>query len=77
MPHELSSIIISRYNSNCKGETLGNRTMTEVGIDHMRDKIQMEEKIEASVTVDPDQVQEQVQIGTGLDVSSAESMTIS
>ena len=57
-------------------ETLGIRTMTEVGIDHMRDKIETEEMIETLVTVDWDQVWEQVQIGTGLDVSSAESTTI-
>ena len=30
--------------------------MTEVGIDHMRDKIETEEMIEAFVTVDQDQV---------------------
>ena len=46
--------------------------MTEIGVDHMRDKIGTEEMIEALVTVD-----QEVQIGIGLDVFSAESMTIS
>ena len=38
------------------GETLGTRTITEVGIGHMTDKIETEEMIEALVTVDQDQV---------------------
>ena len=43
----------------------------------MRDKVETEEMIEALVTVDQDQVQEQLQIGIGLDVLSVGSMTIS
>ena len=35
-----------------EGETLGIRIMTEVEIDHMRDKMETEEMIEALVTVD-------------------------
>ena len=50
--------------------------MTEVGIDHMRSKLETEEIIEVLVTVDQHQVRQQVQIGTGLDVLHAESMNI-
>ena len=60
-----------------EGETLGTRIMIEIGVGHMRDKIEIEEMIEALVTVDQDQVQEQLQIGMGLDVLSVGSMTIS
>ena len=55
-------------------ETLGTRTMTEIGVDHMRDKIETKEMIEALVTVDQDQFQEQLQIRIGSDVLSAEGM---
>ena len=41
-----------------EGETLGTRTMIEIGVGHMTDKIETEEMIEALVTVDQDQVQE-------------------
>ena len=57
-------------------ETLGTRIMIEIGVGHMRDKIETGEMIEALVTVDQDQVWEQVQTGIGLDILSAESMTI-
>ena len=33
-------------------ETLRTRTMTEIGVDHMRDKIETEEVIEMLVIVD-------------------------
>ena len=42
----------------------------------MRDKTETEEMTEALVTVDQDQVQEQLQIGIELYVSSVGSMTI-
>ena len=44
--------------------------MTEIGVGHMGDKTEIEEMIEALVTVDQDQVQEQIQIGIGLDVQT-------
>ena len=57
-------------------EILGSRTMIEIGVGDMRDKIETEEIIEALVTVDQDQFQEHIQIRIGLDVLSAESVTI-
>ena len=51
--------------------------MTEIGVGHMREKIETKEMIEALVRVDQYQVGEQIQIGIGLDVSSTENMTIS
>ena len=59
-----------------EGETVGTRTMIEIGVGHMRDKIETEEMIEELVIADWDQVQEQLQIGMELDVLIAESMTI-
>ena len=59
-----------------EGETLGTRTTKEIGVGHMRDKIETEEMVEVLVAVDQDQVQEQLQIGIELDILSAESMTI-
>ena len=52
--------------------------MRETGVGHMIAKLEVisEGTIEASVTVGQAQVQEQVQIEIGLDVSSAKSMTI-
>ena len=35
-----------------EGETLETRTITEIGIGHMTDKIEIEEMIEALITVD-------------------------
>ena len=43
----------------------------------MKDRIETEGMIEALVTVDQDQVQEQLQIGIGLDASNVGSITIS
>ena len=60
-----------------EGETLETKITIEIGVGHMRDKIETEEVIEALVKVDQDEVQEQLQIGIGLDVLSVGSMTIS
>ena len=60
-----------------EGKTLGTRNAKEIGVGHMKDRIETEEMIEALVTVDQDQVQEQLQIRIGLDVLSVGSMTIS
>ena len=46
-----------------------------IGVGHMRDRIETEGTIETLVTVDQDQVQEQLHIGIGLDVSSVGNMT--
>ena len=59
-----------------EGETLGTRITIEIGVGHMRDKIETEGMIEALVTVDQDQVQGQLQIGIGLDVLNVGSTTI-
>ena len=42
----------------------------------MKDRIETEGMIEALITVDQDQFQEQLQKGIGLDVSNVGSMTI-
>ena len=60
------------------GETLETKVMKETGVGHMIGKLEViiEGTIEVSVTVDQGQVQGWVQIDIGLDVSSAERMTI-
>ena len=60
-----------------EGETLVTKTM-KIGVGHMigKTEIVVEGTIEALVIVGLGQVQEQVQIEIGLDVSSAENMTI-
>ena len=47
-------------------ETLETRITIEIRVGHMRDKIETEEMIEALVTGDQDQVQEQLPIGIGI-----------
>ena len=59
-----------------EGETFETKIMIEIVIDHMRDKIETGEIVEALVTVDQDRAQDQLQIGIGLDVSSVGSITI-
>ena len=44
------------------------KIMTEIGVGHMKDKMETEEIAEVQVIVDQDQVQEEVQIEIGLDV---------
>ena len=60
------------------GEILETKAMTEVGIGHMIGILEIitEGTIEASVTVDQDQVLEQVPVGTGLDVLNVKSMIL-
>ena len=58
-------------------ETLEIRIMIGIGVGNIRDKIETEVVIEALVTIDQDQVREQLQIGIALDVSSVGSMNIS
>ena len=62
-----------------EGELLETKAMKETGVGHMIGKTEVitEGTIEASVIVGLGQVQEQVQIEIGLDVLSAENMTIS
>ena len=62
-----------------EGETLGAKIMKEIGVGHMIGKTEeiAEGTIEVLVIVGLGQVQEQVQIEIGLDVLSAENMTIS
>ena len=57
-----------------EGEPLGTKTMREVGVGNMIGKT--EGTIEALVVVGLGQVQEEVQTEIGLDVLSAENMTI-
>ena len=61
------------------GETLETKAKKEVGVGPIIGNLEIitEGTIEASVTVDEDQVLEQVPIGTGLDVLNVESMIIS
>ena len=60
------------------GEILEIKAMREVGVDHIIGSLEIitEETIETSITVDQDQVLEQVPIGTGLGVLSVENMII-
>ena len=60
------------------GETLETKAMKETGVGHMIGKTEVitEGTVEASVTVGQGQAPEQIQIEIGLDVLSAESMTI-
>ena len=51
--------------------------MIGIGVGHMRDRTETEGMIEALVTVDQDQVQDQLQMGIELDVLSVGNMTIS
>ena len=60
-----------------EGQILEIKVMIGIGISHMRDRIETEGTIEALVTAYQDQVQEQLQIGIGLDVLSVGNMTIS
>ena len=62
-----------------EGKLLETKAMKETGVGHMIDKTEViaEGTIEASVIVGQGQVKEQVQIEIGLDVLSAENMTIS
>ena len=60
-----------------EGETLEIKIMIGVGVGHMRNRMVIEGMIEALVTVDQDQVQEQLQTGIGLDVLSVGNTTIS
>ena len=48
--------------------------MIGIGVGHMKDRIETEGMIEALVTVDQDQGQEQLQIGIELDVSNVGNM---
>ena len=59
-----------------EGEILEAKITIGIGVGHMRDKIETEGMTEALVTVDEGQVQGQLQIGIGSDVSSVGSMTI-
>ena len=56
-----------------EGETLEIKIM--IGVGHMKDRTETEGMIEALITVDQDQVQEQLQIGIGLDASNVGNMT--
>ena len=60
-----------------KKETLEIKITIGIGVGHMRDRIETEGTIEALVTVDQDQVWEQLQIGIGWDVLSVGNTTIS
>ena len=52
------------------------KLIIEEGVGHLKDRIEVGDKIEVGATVDLGQVLGKVQIGTELDVSSVESMTI-
>ena len=61
------------------GETLEIKAMKEMGVGHMIGRLEVitEGMVEAPVTIGQGQVQEQVQIGIGLDVLNAQDMIIS
>ena len=59
-----------------EGKTLEIKIMIGIGVGHMKDRIETERMIEALVAVDQDQVQEQLQIGIGLDASNVGKTTI-
>ena len=58
-----------------EGETLEIKITIGIGVGHMKDRIETEGTIEALVTLDQDQVQEQLQIGIGLDASNVGNAT--
>ena len=58
-----------------EGETLEIKIMIGIEEGHMNNSIETEGIIETLVTVDKDQVQEQLQIGTELDALNVENMT--
>ena len=58
-----------------EGETLEIKVMMGRGVGHMKDRIETEGMIEGLVIVDEGQVQEQLQIGIGLESSNVENMT--
>ena len=60
-----------------EGETLEIKIMIGIGVGHMKDRIGTEEMIETLVIVDQDQVQEQLQIGIGLNASNVGNMATS
>ena len=62
-------------NNNRRGN-FRNKIMIQIGVGHVKDRIEMERMVEALVTVDQGQVQGQLQIEIGLDVSSVGSTTI-
>ena len=55
---------------------IGISSIIGIGVDHLRDKVEIGEMTEVRVTVGLDQVLGQVQIEIGLDALSAESMII-
>ena len=59
-----------------EGETLGVKIMIGIGVGHMKDRTEIEETVEALVTVDQGQVQGLLQIEIGLDALSVGNMTI-
>ena len=58
-----------------EGENLEIKIMIGIGVGHMKDRIETEGMMKALVTVDQDQVQEQLQIGIELDASNVGNMT--
>ena len=60
-----------------EGETLEIKITMGIGAGHMKDRIETEGMIEALVTVGQDQVQEQLQIGIGLDALNVGDTTTS
>ena len=60
-----------------EGETSEIKMSIRIGLDHVKDRIETEGMIEALVTVDQDQVQDQLQIGIGLDALNVGNMTTS
>ena len=60
-----------------EGETLEIKIMIEIGVGHMKDRIEMEGMVETLVTVDQGQVQRQLQIEIGSGALNVENMTIS
>ena len=66
-----------RPNNNSRRETLEIKIMIGKGVGQITDRIETGGMIEASVTIDLDQVQEQLQIGIRLDVSNVGNTTIS
>ena len=53
------------------------KIMIEIGVCHIKDRIEAEETVDVQVIVDQDQVQEQIQIKIGLDVSNVGNLIIS
>ena len=65
-----------QHNNSNRREILEIKITIGIGVGHMKNRIVIEGMTEVLVTVDQDQVQGQLQIGTELDALNVENITI-